>query len=40
MSGDMRFELVNFIDGQNTVSDIRGDLSAEFVPVPIAQWPS
>ncbi len=33
MSGDVRFELVNFIDGQKTVSDIRDALSAEFFPI-------
>jgi hypothetical protein len=36
LSGDMRFELVNFIDGQKTVSDIRDAVSAEFSPVPVA----
>ncbi|MFQ5603691.1 MAG: DUF4910 domain-containing protein [bacterium] len=32
-SGAVRFELVNFIDGKMTVSDIRDALSAEFGPV-------
>ena len=30
---DQRFELVNFIDGRRTVSDIRDALSAEYAPV-------
>ncbi|HTX19673.1 MAG TPA: DUF4910 domain-containing protein [Bacteroidota bacterium] len=33
MGGDERFELVNFVDGKSTVSDVRDDLSAEFGPV-------
>ncbi|TAK64986.1 MAG: M28 family peptidase, partial [Bacteroidetes bacterium] len=33
--GDMDFELINFIDGKNTVSDIRDALSAEFTPVKL-----
>jgi hypothetical protein len=33
LSYDERFELVNFIDGQRTVSDIRLALSAEFRPI-------
>ena len=33
ISFDARFELVNFIDGKRTVSDIRNALSAEFVPI-------
>ena len=33
LTGDERFELVNFIDGKRTVSDIRDALSAEFTPV-------
>lgn len=33
LDGDMRFELVNFIDGKRTVSEIRDALSAEFTPV-------
>ncbi len=37
LAGDMRFELVNFIDGQKTVSDIRDAVSAEFSPVPVAE---
>lgn len=35
LSGDMRFELVNFIDGENTVTEIRNALSAEFKPVEL-----
>ena len=34
LSGDQRFELVNFIDGTRTVTDIRNALSAEYGPVP------
>ena len=33
LDGDERFELVNFIDGKRTVSEIRNALSAEFSPV-------
>jgi hypothetical protein len=33
LSGNTRFELVNFIDGRRTVSEIRRALSAEFGPV-------
>ena len=33
LNGDERFELVNFIDGKRTVSDIRDALSAEFAPM-------
>lgn len=33
LNGDERFELVNFIDGNRTVSDIRDALSAEFTPI-------
>jgi hypothetical protein len=33
LDGDERFELVNFIDGKRTVSEIRNALSAEFKPV-------
>ncbi len=33
LSGDERFELVNFIDGKRTVGAIRNALSAEFQPV-------
>ncbi|MBI1805580.1 MAG: hypothetical protein HYR76_00850, partial [Ignavibacteria bacterium] len=35
LDGDMRFELVNFIDGKQTVSEIRNALSAEFHPVEL-----
>ena len=34
LGGDERFELVNFIDGRRTVSEIRDLLSAEFKPIP------
>jgi hypothetical protein len=34
-SGNMRFELVNFIDGKRTVKEIRDALSAEFRPVAL-----
>jgi hypothetical protein len=33
LTADERFELVNFIDGQRTVSEIRNALSAEFRPI-------
>lgn len=33
LNGDIRFELLNFLDGKLTVSEIRNALSAEFVPV-------
>ena len=36
LDGDMRFELVNFIDGKRSVSEIRDALSAEFSPVALA----
>lgn len=36
LSGNARFELVNFIDGRRSVSDIRNALSAEFGPVDLA----
>jgi hypothetical protein len=32
LTGDERFELVNFIDGQNNVTEIRDHLSAESRP--------
>jgi aminopeptidase YwaD len=35
LDGDMRFELVNFIDGKRTVADIRNALSAEFGPIEL-----
>jgi len=34
--GNARFELVNFINGERTVTDIRDALSAEFGPIPEA----
>ena len=34
LSGAARFELVNFIDGKRSVTDIRNALSAEFKPIP------
>jgi hypothetical protein len=33
LHGDARFELINFIDGKRTVSEIRNALSAEFAPM-------
>ncbi|HMD14829.1 MAG TPA: hypothetical protein VKI62_09405, partial [Bacteroidota bacterium] len=33
LNGDQRFELVNFIDGKNSVEDVRNAVSAEFTPV-------
>ncbi|KPK64076.1 MAG: hypothetical protein AMS21_06390 [Gemmatimonas sp. SG8_38_2] len=35
LSGSARFELVNFVDGSRTVTDIRDALAAEFGPVTI-----
>ena len=35
LSGSARFELVNFVDGARSVSEIRDALSAEFGPVPV-----
>ena len=35
--GNARFELVNFIDGSRTVTQIRDALSAQFGPVTISQ---
>ena len=36
LSGEARFELVNFIDGERSVAGIRNALSAEFGPIPTA----
>lgn len=36
LSGDTRFELVNFIDGERSVTGIRNALSAEFGPINTA----
>jgi len=33
LTGDARFELVNFMDGRRTITEIRNALSAEFGPV-------
>ncbi len=35
LSGNARFELVNFVDGRRTVTDIRDAVSAEYDPVTI-----
>ena len=35
LGGDARFELVNFIDGRRSISEIRDALAAEFGPVPL-----
>jgi hypothetical protein len=35
LAGNIPFELLNFVDGERTVTDIRNALSAEFGPVPI-----
>jgi hypothetical protein len=35
LGGDARFELVNFIDGRRSVSEIRDALAAEFGPVAL-----
>jgi hypothetical protein len=34
LRGNITFELLNFIDGERTVTEIRNALSAEFGPVP------
>ena len=36
LDGDQRFELVNFIDGARTVSEIRDALAAEYGPVALS----
>jgi len=36
LDGNMRFELVNFIDGKHTVSEIRDAISAEYRPVKLS----
>ncbi len=36
LSGEARFELVNFIDGERSVTGVRNALSAEFGPIPTA----
>jgi aminopeptidase YwaD len=36
LPGNLRFELVNFVDGARTVTGIRDALSAQFGPVPTA----
>jgi hypothetical protein len=36
LSGDARFELVNFVDGKSTVSQIRDALAAEFGTIDLA----
>jgi aminopeptidase YwaD len=35
-SGDVTYEIVNFVDGTRTVSEIRDAVSAEFAPVDVA----
>ena len=35
-SGDVTYEIVNFIDGVRSVSDIRDAVSAEFDPIDLA----
>jgi len=35
LNGNERFELVNFVDGERSVTEIRDALSAEFRPVPL-----
>jgi hypothetical protein len=35
-SGDLTYEIVNFIDGARSVSEIRDAVSAEFEPVDLA----
>jgi len=35
LNGTIRFEIVNFIDGQRNISEIRNLISAEFIPVEL-----
>ena len=35
-SGDVTYEIVNFVDGARTVGEIRDAVSAEFEPVTLA----
>ena len=35
-SGDITYEVVNFIDGRRTVSEIRDAVSAEFAPIELS----
>jgi hypothetical protein len=35
-SGDVTYEIANFVDGARSVSDIRDAVSAEFGPLPLA----
>jgi len=35
-SGDITYEIVNFVDGRRTVSEIRDAVSAEFEPIPLS----
>jgi hypothetical protein len=35
-SGDVSYEIVNFIDGVRTVRDIRDAVSAEFEPIELS----
>jgi hypothetical protein len=37
LGGVTTFEIVNFIDGENSILDIRNAVSAEFAPVPVEQ---
>jgi len=34
LTGNVRFELVNFVDGKRTVAEIRDAVSAEYTPLP------
>jgi hypothetical protein len=35
LSGSVRYEILNFVDGRRTVQEIRDAVSAELDPVPI-----
>src|SRR5262249_41134813 len=35
-SGDITYEIVNFVDGRRTVTEIRDVVSAEFEPIPLS----
>jgi len=36
LNGNVRFELVNFVDGNRSVAEIRDAVSAEYAPLPVA----
>ena len=36
LSGTMKFEIHNFMDGKTNITEIRDHITAEFYPVPLA----